>query len=61
MMYGVLFLVNDKVKVNGKNVVELYKVLKEILDVVGKVGCVEWNFEKFLILFDGDVLCFCLK
>ncbi|WP_421076805.1 glutathione peroxidase [Microbacterium sp. IO18] len=56
--YGVSFPVTDKVKVNGKNAAELYKALKETLDAGGKAGRVEWNFEKFLVLPDGDVLRF---
>ena len=56
--YGVSFPVNDKVKVNGKNAAELYKALKETPDAGGKAGRVEWNFETFLVLPDGDVLRF---
>ena len=56
--YGVTFPVNDKVKVNGKNAAELYKALKETPDAGGKAGRVEWTFEKFLVLPDGDVLRF---
>ena len=56
--YGVTFPVNDKVKVNGKNAAELYKALKETPDAGGKAGRVKWNFEKFLVLPDGDVLRF---
>ena len=56
--YGVSFPVNDKVKVNGKNAAELYKALKETPDAGGKARRVEWNFEKFLVLPDGDVLRF---
>lgn len=56
--YGVSFPVNDKVKVNGKNASDLYKALKQASDADGKSGRVEWNFEKFLVLPDGDVLRF---
>lgn len=56
--YGVSFPVNGKVKVNGRNASELYKALKETPDSSGKAGRVEWNFEKFLVLPDGDVLRF---
>lgn len=48
------FPVNDKVKVNGRNASELYKALKETPDAGGKAGRVEWNFEKFLVLPDGE-------
>lgn len=53
--YGVTFPVNDKVKVNGKNAVPLYKALKETPDAGGSAGRVEWNFEKFLVGPDGSV------
>lgn len=53
--YGVTFPINDKVKVNGRNAVELYKALKQTPDAGGKAGRVEWNFEKFLVLPDGSV------
>ena len=56
--YGVSFPVNDKVKVNGRSAAELYKALKQTPDADGKAGRVEWNFEKFLVLPDGDVLRF---
>ncbi len=53
--YGVSFPINDKVKVNGRNATELYKELKATPDAAGKAGRVEWNFEKFLVLPDGQV------
>ena len=53
--YGVTFPINDKVKVNGRNAAELYKALKQTPDAVGKAGRVAWNFEKFLVLPDGEV------
>ncbi len=56
--YGVTFPINDKVKVNGKNASDLYKTLKETPDAGGKAGRVEWNFEKFLVLPDGEVIRF---
>lgn len=56
--YGVTFPITDKVKVNGKNASELYKSLKETPDAGGKAGRVEWNFEKFLVLPDGEVVRF---
>lgn len=56
--YGVSFPVNGKVKVNGRNASDLYKALKEAPDANGRAGRVEWNFEKFLVLPDGEVLRF---
>ncbi|MFJ4175671.1 glutathione peroxidase [Microbacterium sp. NPDC089696] len=56
--YGVTFPINDKVKVNGRSAADLYKALKKTEDAGGKAGRVEWNFEKFLVLPDGDVIRF---
>lgn len=53
--YGVTFPLGDKVKVNGRNGVELYKALKQTPDADGKAGRVEWNFEKFLVLPGGEI------
>ena len=53
--YGVTFPINDKVKVNGRNAHDLYKVLKDTPDAGGRAGRVEWNFEKFLVGADGSV------
>ncbi|MGO2049793.1 MAG: glutathione peroxidase [Microbacterium sp.] len=53
--YGVTFPINDKVKVNGRGAVDLYKTLKQTPDAGGKAGRVEWNFEKFLVLPSGEV------
>ncbi|WP_194763296.1 MULTISPECIES: glutathione peroxidase [unclassified Microbacterium] len=56
--YGVTFPITDKVKVNGRNATDLYKTLKQTPDAGGKAGRVEWNFEKFLVLPDGEVVRF---
>ncbi|GAT73353.1 glutathione [Microbacterium sp. HM58-2] len=53
--YGISFPIADKVKVNGRNAADLYKALKDTPDAEGKAGRVAWNFEKFLVLPDGDV------
>ncbi len=53
--YGISFPIADKVKVNGRNAADLYKALKDTPDTEGKAGRVAWNFEKFLVLPDGDV------
>ncbi|HET8896225.1 MAG TPA: glutathione peroxidase [Protaetiibacter sp.] len=55
MTWGVTFPVFDKVRVNGKKAAPLYKELTRTEDVDGKAGRVEWNFEKFLVLPDGQV------
>ncbi len=53
--WGVTFPMTEKVKVNGKNAHELYKVLTETKDGKGLAGPVAWNFEKFLILPNGTI------
>ncbi|WP_188756680.1 glutathione peroxidase [Microbacterium album] len=53
--WGVTFPVADKIKVNGSHAHPLYKALKKTEDAQGKAGRVEWNFEKFLVLPDGQV------
>jgi glutathione peroxidase len=55
MTWGVTFPVLEKVRVNGKKAAPLYKELTKAEDVDGKAGRVEWNFEKFLVLPDGQV------
>ncbi len=44
----------DKIDVNGKNKSPLYSVLTDN-EVTGKAD-VKWNFEKFLIDKDGNVV-----
>jgi len=54
--YGVTFPMLAKTKVNGKDACDLYKFLtsKETNPkFAGKIG---WNFEKFLISRDGEVI-----
>lgn len=53
--WGITFPIADKVRVNGKNAAPLYQELKKTADAAGKAGRVEWNFEKFLVLPNGDV------
>jgi len=53
--WGVTFPVLDKVRVNGKNAAPLYKELKKAEDSAGTAGRVTWNFEKFVVLPNGDV------
>ena len=55
MTWGVTFPVFDKVRVNGKKAAPLYKELTKAADADGKSGRVEWNFEKFLVLPDGEI------
>jgi glutathione peroxidase len=53
--WGVSFPMTQKIKVNGKDRHSLYKELVKTEDQSGKAGPVAWNFEKFLILPNGQV------
>lgn len=53
--YGITFPVLDKVKVNGKKAAPIFKELKKTEDASGAAGRVAWNFEKFLVLPNGEV------
>jgi glutathione peroxidase len=53
--YDVDFIVALKCEVNGENAHPLYKKLKELAKNSEDIG---WNFEKFLIKPDGEVLHF---
>jgi glutathione peroxidase len=52
--YGVTFKLFDKVKILGPNKSPLYQILTDN-SVTGK-GDVKWNFEKFLISKDGEIV-----
>lgn len=53
--YGVTFTMFEKIKVNGKDAHPLYKYLKE--EAKGSLGArVKWNFTKFLIDREGNVI-----
>ncbi|GAA1057876.1 glutathione peroxidase [Agromyces luteolus] len=56
--WGITFPILDRVKVNGRSESPLYTELKQAADASGKAGRVTWNFEKFLVLPDGEVLRF---
>ena len=58
MTYGVTFPLMSKVKVNGRRRHPLYVELTKVPDAAGKAGRVMWNFEKFVLLPDGDVVRF---
>lgn len=53
--WGVTFPMTEKVKVNGRNQHPLYAQLTKSKDESGKSGRILWNFEKFLILPNGQV------
>lgn len=52
--YGVTFRQFDKIDVNGKNRSPLYSVLTTNTNT--EQGDVKWNFEKFLISKDGEIV-----
>jgi len=54
--YGVTFPMTEKIEVNGDGRHPLYAELTETADAEGAAGDVQWNFEKFLIGADGEVL-----
>ncbi|MCU1675919.1 MAG: Peroxiredoxin [Frankiales bacterium] len=54
--YGVTFPLFEKVDVNGEDRHPLYDVLTQTADEDGEAGDVRWNFEKFLVGRDGEVV-----
>lgn len=54
--YGVTFPLLAKADVNGADRHPLYARLTETADAVGEAGDVQWNFEKFLIAPNGEVV-----
>ncbi|MEU7884118.1 glutathione peroxidase [Microbispora bryophytorum] len=54
--YGVDFPLLDKTEVNGPGRHPLYAALTEIPDTEGEAGDIQWNFEKFLVAADGQVV-----
>lgn len=54
--YGVTFPLLEKTDVNGENRHPLYQALTEVPDAEGEAGDIQWNFEKFLVDADGQVL-----
>jgi glutathione peroxidase len=54
--YGVTFPMYDKLEVNGAGRHPLYDELTQTADDAGEAGDVQWNFEKFLVSADGEVV-----
>jgi glutathione peroxidase len=54
--YGVTFPMTEKVEVNGDGRHDLYRQLTATTDPDGKAGDIQWNFEKFLISPQGEVV-----
>ena len=54
--YGVTFPMTEKVEVNGAGRHPVYVDLVQVPDQSGRVGDVQWNFEKFLLDGNGAVV-----
>jgi glutathione peroxidase len=54
--YGVTFPMTEKVDVNGDQRHVLYSRLVTTADAEGKSGDILWNFEKFLVAPNGEVV-----
>ena len=54
--YGVTFPLTEKVDVNGDGRHPLYAELTAAPDADGESGDIQWNFEKFLLSRDGEIL-----
>jgi glutathione peroxidase len=54
--YGVTFPMTEKVDVNGADAHPVYQRLTTTPDAGGTAGDVQWNFEKFLLSPDGEVV-----
>jgi glutathione peroxidase len=54
--YGITFPIFDKIEVNGPGRHPLYASLTQVPDADGVAGDIQWNFEKFLVSADGEVL-----
>ena len=54
--YGVTFPMFAKIDVNGPDRHPLYTELTATPDAAGEAGGIQWNFEKFLIGPDGQII-----
>ncbi len=54
--YGVTFDMFSKIDVNGDNAAPLYKLLTTTATKPAGPGKISWNFEKFLIGRNGEVV-----
>jgi glutathione peroxidase len=54
--YGVTFPLFEKIEVNGSDRHPLYAELTRKADADGNAGDVAWNFEKFLVSPEGEVV-----
>jgi glutathione peroxidase len=56
LTYGVTFPLYEKIEVNGEGRHPIYGILTQTEDADGQAGDVQWNFEKFLVSRDGQVV-----
>jgi len=54
--YGVTFPLFEKIDVNGPDRHPLYEELSAVPDADGQAGEIQWNFEKFLVSPEGEVV-----
>ncbi len=54
--YGVTFPLTEKIDVNGEQRHPLYATLTPVADSEGVSGDIRWNFEKFLVGRNGEVI-----
>ncbi|MEY9968651.1 glutathione peroxidase [Streptacidiphilus sp. MAP12-16] len=54
--YGVSFPLLEKLDVNGEARHPLYAELTQVADAAGEAGDIQWNFEKFLLSPQGEVV-----
>ena len=54
--YGVTFPLMEKIDVNGANQHPIFSELEKTADAEGHDGDIRWNFEKFLVDRDGNVV-----
>jgi glutathione peroxidase len=54
--YGVTFPLTEKIEVNGDGRHPLYQTLTATTDAAGEAGDIQWNFEKFLVGRDGQII-----
>ena len=54
--YGVSFPLFEKIEVNGAGRHPVYRELTAAQDAEGEAGDIQWNFEKFLVDGDGEVV-----
>ena len=54
--YGVTFPLMQKIDVNGPERHPVYDELTKVADAEGKDGDIRWNFEKFVLSPEGEVV-----